>query len=764
MQRSDRPDPEALLAQIQGSAVEAGRGRLKVYLGMAAGVGKTYGMLSDGQEAKQRGVDVVVGYVEPHGRKETEAMSDGLERLPLREIEHRGVKIFEFDVDEALKRHPQLILVDELAHTNAPFSRHSKRWQDVEELIGSGINVATTINIQHIESLRDVVAQITGVFVHETVPDALFELADEIELVDIPPEELHQRLRDGKVYVPEKVDQAIQGFFKRGNLLALRELALRHTAERVDEDLRKARSTSMVTEPWHASERILVCIAPSPMASKVVRAARRLANSLHAELIAVTVDSARQSGLGEESKAHVEEALRLAESMGARTANLAGDDIAAEVINFARKENATTIVMGKPVRARWKEILFGSVVDATIRTSGDIDVLVITGETGSGPKLIRSLPKAPWTWKGAIEIAIVWAITTGIGFVMIDRFDLANIIMMYLVGVTVISLRHGIRESAVSAIISVLSLNFFFVHPRLTFAVSDAEYIITFVVMLAVSLLLSSLTQRLKEQSRSSAVRERNTAELYDLGRRLATLRKRDEMAKITAEKTSAIFGVPAAVLENRDGKINVLAPSLTWFESELNERAVASWVLDKAQLAGRSTDTLSGSRGLYVPLIGGGSTQGVLAIDLDGRPDPDSVERHLLEAIANQLAGSLERASLAKESHEASLRVESEKMRSDLLSSVSHDLRTPLASIEGSASILEGQQEIPASSRELARTIREEADRMGRLVRNLLDMTRVHGELALDMDWQALDELAANAIDRTKDLFQSPVSLSMEG
>ena len=398
-----RPNPDELLQLLPEEHKSKGRGRLKIFLGMAAGVGKTYSMLSDGQDARQRGLNVVVGYLEFHGRKETESMADGLELLPQKVIEHRGVTLKEFDIDGALKRHPEVILVDELAHTNAPDSRHTKRFQDIEELLDAGINVWTTVNIQHIESLRDVVAQITGVFVQETIPDAFMELADEIELVDIPPEQLQQRLHDGKVYIPEKVDQALQGFFKKGNLLALRELSLRHTADRVDQDLRKVRGTGSEAEPWHASERILVCVAPNRMAQRVVRAARRLANSLHAELIAVTVSSSRQFRVGTQAQAEMDAAMRLAEELGSRTVTLAGDDIVAELVAFARSENATTIVMGKPVRQRWKEIVFGSVVDHTVRHSGNIDILIITGDEDSGTPLRKMKRDTTWSWRGVAD-------------------------------------------------------------------------------------------------------------------------------------------------------------------------------------------------------------------------------------------------------------------------------------------------------------------------------------------------------------------------
>lgn len=756
----NRPSPDELLERVNDSSPH--KGRLKIYLGMAAGVGKTYSMLGDGQDAKKRGLDIIVGYLEFHGRKETEAMADGLELLPVKVWEHRGIDVKEFDIDAALLRKPEIILVDELAHTNAPDSRHAKRYQDIEDLLDAGINVCTTVNIQHIESLRDVVAQVTGVFVQETVPDSFFKRADEIELVDIPPEQLQQRLQDGKIYVPEKIDQALNGFFKKGNLLALRELALRQTAERVDQDLRKARTMANATEPWHTSERILVCVAPNRMAQKVVRAARRIANSLHAELLAVSVSSSRQSGVGEKARAELDAGIRLAEELGAKTATLAGDDIVAELVSFARQENVTTIVMGKPIRQRWKEILFGSVVDHTVRNSGDIDVLVITGEEASGtPFMKQSRQKVAWSWPGIAETVLLVGVTTGLGHLISNEVRHANIIMLYLVAVSAISVRHGRQEALLSAILSVAAFNYFFVPPVHTFAITDAQNIVTFAVMLAVALLLSSLTLRLKEHSRAASERERNTAALYDLSRKLAGTRSKTEMAEFTIEKIRSLLNVESAVFRvSSAGKFTILATSENGFENKEKEQAVAKWVTDHGKPAGATTDTLSGADGFYIPLAGSETTFGALGILLDDR-ECDTVQRHMIEGIGSLLSTALERAQYAKASHISAIKAETERMRGDLLSAVSHDLRTPLASITGAASVLKEHSSLGSQEKELAATILDESDRMGRLVRNLLDMTRVQGSIELNLDWYDLDELVTSAIDRTKTLFKNPVEVT---
>lgn len=736
------------------------QGRLKIYLGMAAGVGKTYSMLSDARADVERGHDVVIGYLEAHGRKETEELARGIEHVPLREGEHRGVNVREFDLDAAITRDPQIILVDELAHTNAPGSRHVKRWQDIAELVESGTDVRTTVNIQHIESLRDVVAQITGVFVQESVPDSFFDLATEVELVDLPPEELHKRLEEGKVYIPEKVDQAITGFFKKSNLLALRELALRHTAERVDEEMRQSRSLQDVREPWSARERILVCVAPNRMAPRVVRAARRLATNLHADLIAVSVESPRQSGVSEQAREQLEAALALAENLGAQTVALAGEDIVAEVIRYAQSENVTTIVMGKPVRKRWRELVFGSVVDQMIRTSGEIDVLVITGAEDQGTDLIvRRKPEAP-TWQSYTVTIAILGVCTGIGFLMFDQFDLTNIVMIYLLGVAIIAVRYGRNESLLGAVLGVALFDICFVHPRGTFAVSDAQYIVTFGVMLVVSVLISSLTLRLKEQTRASSKRERETAALYEVSRQLASTRKREVMASVAARKAAEVSGSDAAVfVMGADGVPQVLADSKTGFELAEKELGVVKWVFDNVRPAGRGTDTLAGAEGMYIPLKGSTECIGVLGLRAASDESMDSAVRHMVESIASQLALALDRTVLAKESHEATLRVESEKLRSSLLSSVSHDLRTPLASIEGAASILVEEADLSERARTLAITIQDESQRMARLIRDLLDMSRFEGGgVELNLDWQSLEELIGSAILRTENMFSTPV------
>ena len=748
--RGERPDPDALLREIQRESPETGRGRLKVFLGASAGVGKTYAMLSAAHEQKGRGVDVAIGYAETHGRQETQALIEGLDVLPRAAREYRGVRVEEFDVDGALVRKPRLIVVDELAHTNAPESRHLKRWQDVEELLDAGIDVYTAVNVQHLESLNDVVAQITGVVVKETVPDAIVERADEIEVIDIPPDELRQRLKEGKVYVPERIEHALEGFFKRGNLIALRELALRRAADRVDAQMQRLRSEQGVSGLWPTRERVLVCIAPNRLATRVVRAAAKMGAASHAEMIAVVVESDRQTNRGAEEHDASRQALRLAEGLGMETVTLGGHDIVEEILAYARRRNANLVVVGKPIKPRWREILFGSVVDEMVRRSGEIDVHVITGGPEPGEKRPSSRAPVPYgTPKGYLSTAVATAVATAVCAALHDHVAPANLIMVYLLGVTFVASRFGPGEAAVASLLSVVVFDLAFVPPRGTFVVSDSQYLITFGVMLLVGLIVSRLTLRLRDQARGSAERERRSAALYSLTRQLARSRSKVEIAQTGAKEIGAVFEAEVAILVPRDGGLQALAPSPGGFE----EPAVAQWALEHDEAAGRGTDTLPASKGLYLPLHGGAGAVGVLAFLPNERNWPlPPAQRNLLETFGNGLGLALERAQLAKESHESRVQAESERTRNALLSSISHDLRTPLTSITGAASALVARGE----GGDLAETILQESQRLNLQVQNLLDMTRLQsGEVQPRLEWNSLEEILGTALARTGPLLQ---------
>ncbi len=749
-----RPDPDELLARVAAEEARAARGRLKVFLGAAAGVGKTYAMLEAAREQRAAGVDLVVAWVQPHGRAETEALLEGLEVVPPRRMAHREAALDELDLDAVLARRPALALVDELAHSNAPGARHTKRWQDVDELLAAGIDVYTTVNIQHLESLNDVVLQITGVVVRETVPDRLLAEADAVELIDLPPDDLLLRLREGKVYVPAQAAAAIESFFRPGNLIALRELALRRTAERVDAQMQDYRRAHAIGEPWPAAERILVCVSPSPLAARLVRAGGRLAPQLKAQWVVLYVETPGHARLREADRARVIDTLRLAERLGAETVTLAGQDVGATILAYARSRNASKIVVGKPERPRWRELLFGSVVDDVIRGSEAIDVYVLTGDEGdlasSAPSML--VRNSPWPAYG--QAVVVIAVCTVLTSLMRPVFADANIIMVYLLGVVVAAWRLGRGPAILASVLGVAAFDFFYVAPHLTFAVSDTEYLLTFGVMLVVGLAISTLTVRLRLQAEAAGRRERRTAALYAMSRDLATTRGLDNLLGAAARNVHEVFDSRVAVLlPDASNQIEVRAEAPAGFDLPANDRAIAAWVLEHGQIAGLGTDTLPGTDTLYLPLQSAQRTVGVLGV----RPaQPAEVQtpeqRHFLETFASQTALAIERAHLAEEAQRARVEAEAERLRGTLLSSVSHDLRTPLAAIAGSTeTLLQDDAALdPQTRRELLESIASEAHRLGRLVANLLDMTRFEaGGVRVDKEWQSLEELIGAALGR---------------
>ena len=539
-----RPDPDQLLERVRADEARQARGKLKVFFGAAAGVGKTYAMLEAARARQAAGVDVVIGWVETHGRAETEALLPGLERLPPRTVEYRGATLREFDLDAALARRPALILVDELAHTNAPGSRHAKRWQDVTELLAAGIDVYTTLNVQHIESLNDVVARVTGVPTRETVPDSILEEADEVELVDLPPDDLIQRLRDGKVYFPAQAGEAVRKFFRKGNLIALRELALRTTAARVDAQMEVYRRDHAVPGIWPVAERILVCVSPSPLAARVVRAARRMAAGLRAEWVVVNVETPATARLSEADRDRVIQTLRLAEQLGAETVTLTGHDVPAEVLAYARRRNVTRIVLGKPARPRWRELLFGSVVNELVRQSGDIDVYVITGEHEGPQPPAAERPAPPVDWGGYGQAAGIVAASArrwrGPCFPT-SRPPTSSWCTCWARCLTASRLGRG--PAILASVLSVAAFDFFFVPPYLSFAVSDTEYFVTFVVMLGLAALISTLTARIRGQAEAARQRERRTAALYAMTRDLVSQRGLDELLRAATRHIAEVFG-----------------------------------------------------------------------------------------------------------------------------------------------------------------------------------------------------------------------------
>jgi two-component system sensor histidine kinase KdpD len=754
MPPDSRPDPDQLLSAVQTE--QSRRGRLKIFFGYAAGVGKTYAMLSAARRDKEHGVDVVIGYVEPHGRPETTALTEGLPVVPTRGLEYRGVTLQEFDLDAALVRKPELILVDELAHTNAEGSRHAKRWQDVLELLDAGIDVYSTLNVQHLESLIDVIASITGVIVRETLPDAVLEQAAELELIDITPEELRERLEAGKIYLAPQAARAINSFFQKTNLVALRELSLRQTATRISRDVEKARQQRGVTQPWLTSERLLVCIGPSPTSAKVLRAAKRLAVSLDAPWIAVSVDpgfSESRSGL---AQAQISAHLRLAEQLDAETHVLVGDDVADTILNFARDRNVSKIIVGKTAQRGWRRLL-PSLVDRLLANSGDIDVYVIRGDeqepaAAKNPVPPKQLDRRPYWW-ALLVVAICSALSE-----VVDRFELAdaNLVMIYLLGVVFVATRFGQGPAIMASCLGVLSFDYFFVAPEWTFTVSDTQYVLTFFVMLLVGLLVSRLTDQVRRQLRAAQERERRTHTLYRLTRQLAEANGSEFLVSMAGRQLQDVFQAQVLIYLNEGNQPSLRYGQQNAIANDAVNNVVAAWVAEHQQIAGWGTDTLPNATALFLPLIGTVKTLGALGV----RPTEewrvhDPEERRLLESCATQFALAIERDQLALAAHDAELRVETEVLRNSLLSSVSHDLRTPLAAISGAGTSLLAQESLDqATKHELLATIVDESQRLSRLVENLLDMTRLEsGKLQLHTQWHVLEELVGSALARVRKL-----------
>ena len=776
---AQRPDPDALLARVKDDESRARRGRLRIFFGATAGVGKSYAMLEAARRQRADGVDVVVGYVELHGRPDTEALLEGLEILPPMLLEHRGITLTEFDLDGALARKPKLLIVDELAHSNHPGARHPKRWQDVEELLSAGIDVYTTVNVQHLESLHDVVAQITGVDVRETVPDRVFGGADEVELIDLPPDELLERLAEGKVYVPEKARQAAQNFFREGNLIALRQLALRATAERVDAAMREYRERHAISATWAANERILVCVGPDPLSTRLVRSAARMASALHAEWLAVYVETPKLVRLPQAARDRILQTLRLAADLGAESANLSGESVAATLIEFARQRNISRIIVGKPLRPRWRDRFDVSLVDELIRLSGTIDIYVISGELGEERPAPPRIPTRSSLWPAYLKALAVVAAATLVCSFMTGRFESTNIVMVYLLGTVVVAARFGRGPAVMAAVLSVCLFDFMFVPPKYSFAVSDTQYVITFAVMLTTAFLISHLAARGKRQASVARQRERRAAELYALSRELARRRTIDEIARFLVRHVLAsIAGEAAVLLPDADGKIQDTehfcdrgtpraSASANRFPVPGNDLGIAQWAYDHRKKAGLNTDTLASATAMYLPLSALKRNIGVLGLrPTDPRQLQIPEQMGLVEALINQAAVAMERVQLAAAAQDASVQIESERLRNVLLSAISHDFRTPLATIIGSASTLRDSDAALGEARRhaLLDTLLHEADRMNRLVGNLLDLTRFsEGRIELRHDWVAIDELVGAVLARLASLLAShPVTLHM--
>ena len=746
-----RPDPDALLAEVSRSGA---RGRLKVFVGAAPGVGKTFAMLEAARLRQREGVDVVVGVVETHGREDTARLLEGLEVLPRQRVEHRGAMLEEFDLAAALARKPTLLLVDELAHTNATSSAHAKRWQDVESLRNAGIEVYSTINIQHLESLNDVVAGITGVPVRETVPDAVLDDADEIELVDVSPEVLEQRLREGKVYAAPQASRALERFFRRGNLIALRELALRRTAERVDAQMRGWRASAGIDEAWAASECVLACVGPSPSATRCVRAARRLAGQLKAPWIAVYVEQPGDATRRVEHREAVQDALRLTEELGGRSVSLSGVDVAEEVLAFAAQQNVTRILVGRSTSWLARVLPVTALSNRLVARAASIDVTVVAERDERPAAAGTALSRLARTPGREYFAALGWiASVTAFGLPLRARLAEIDMAMAYLLAIVVCATRYQRRPTLVATLAGVLAFDVLFVPPYGTLAVTDARFALTFLVMFVVGVVMSGLTRRVKDQAAAARERERRTATLLSLSRDLAAARDEAEVANHVLRHLHDVLHSRVVWFErepNDDVRLVATRPAGEW----PGEPEVARWCAVHGQPAGLGTQTLPGARALYVPFGAGDRTLGVVGVlPADGGETLDTAERQLLDAMLGQGAVALDRTRQANRARSAHLEAEAEKLRNALLSSLSHDLRTPLGSVEGAASTLLREEVLPVEQqRELASTILEESQRMTRLVGNLLDMVRVEsGALQVQRDWHVIDEVFGEAALRVE-------------
>jgi two-component system sensor histidine kinase KdpD len=772
MNTFERPAPQEFLALLKEEEAQRGRGRLKIFFGFSAGVGKTYAMLNAAAKLKES-QDVVIGFVETHGRKETAELLGDLEILPRRRIEYRGTWQEEFDIDLALKRKPSLILVDELAHTNVQGSRHAKRWQDIQELIEAGIDVYTTLNVQHVESLHDLVARITGVLVQERVPDSVIENALEIELIDLPPDELIQRLKEGKVYVAAQALSALDNFFRKGNLIALRELALRYTAQHVDMQMMRYRKSHMITAAYPVAERLLVCVSASPLSVRLVRAGKRMADALKARWTVAYVQPSQsfqslkkstETGGEEQGRSRLFATLSLAESLGADTVELSGD-VARSLTDFARYNNFTKIIIGKSSRPRWQEILNGSVIDEVVRLSGPVDVYVISGDNGEDiePKpFFASKRSRPGNYFYAV---LVVTFTSFVAACLRDYFELSNLVMAYILAVVIVAVNFGRGPSILASVLSVACFDFFFVPPFLTFAVSDTQYLVTFAVMLVIALVISTLTSRVRMQADWALQKERRTAALYELSRSLSSTINFEDLVKAGLKHIGELFySQVALVVYDESGTASVIAGQGKGLQID---GGVAVWAYRNKQPAGLGTSTLPGARARYLPLTGFARVVGVLAVEpANSKSFNEPEQLHLLETFAAQMAIACERALLSRENEQNRVIVKSEQLRNSLLSSVSHDLRTPLATISGAASgIVEGSENITVEDcRKLAGEIFEQSVRLNKLVGNLLDMTRLQdGSIVLHKQLFPVEEVigsALSAYSRELDGFEIETSI----
>lgn len=756
MMNNRRPDPDQLLARVQEEEAKAARGKLKIFFGASAGVGKTYAMLGAARRQKELGSDVVIGVVETHGRKETEALITGLERLPLCEIPYRGSVLKEFDLDAALARRPALILMDELAHSNVAGSRHPKRWQDIHDLLVAGIDVYSTVNVQHLETLNDVVSGIAGIRVWETVPDRIFDEADEVVLVDLPPDDLLQRLKEGKVYLPQQAERAIRNFFRKGNLIALRELALRRTADRVDDEMLAYRRETSVATVWQTRDALLVCIGSGTGAERLVRTGARLAGRLEAPWHTIHVHTQTSGPEPEVERQRIVRALELSASLGAETATLSADDPVTALVDYAREQNLSRLLVGRDHPRPWRP-WYRSMADRIGQAAPDLDVIqVARNEDARAAASPSTASRTPGNWLAYLKAAAICAVATGLATPLAGVIELTNIAMLFLLAVLIVAMRLGRGPAVASSFLAVAAFDFFFVAPRFSFAVSDAQYLMTFAVMLSVALITGQLTARYKQHADVATVREARARALYEMARDLSAALLPMQIAEACDRFLSVEFGAQAALLLTDAGdhlQVETVNAKGRSGSPPIVDEGVARWAFDHGEAAGLSTDTLPGSPLLYLPLKAPMRTRGVLAI---APRDPLRVQgpeaRRQLETFASLVAIAVERMHYVEVAQSTLLQMESESLRNSLLAAISHDLRTPLSVLVGLAESIRLTQPPPTDDQaRLAGTLKEEALRMSVKVNKLLDMARLQaGKIQLNRQWQPLEEIVGSALMAT--------------
>lgn len=723
-----RPSPDALLREAERES----RGRLKIFLGAAPGVGKTYEMLMSGRARQADGVDVVIGVVETHGRKETEALVEGFEITPRKQIDYRGQRLEEMDLDAILARRPSLVLVDELAHTNASGSRHPKRYMDVQELLAQGIDVYSTLNIQHVESLNDVVAQITRIRVRETVPDLIIDRADDVEIIDITPDDLIKRLSDGKVYMPKTARRAIENYFSPGNLTALRELALRRTAQRVDEQLLNHMQANAISGPWAAGERLLVCIDHGRNGASLIRYARRQADRLRAPWAVLHLDTPKDATLAEEDKDRLAANMRLAQQLGAEVVTLPGLVPSREIIAYANANNFTHIVVGRPGKPRWRQLWQGSVTHDLIRHAGNVSIHVISGDARDGEpeRGVKPAQAAKrFRSKHYVQSTIFVALAIAAGIALDRTLDVRNLALVFLMSVLASAVRGGLGPGLFASMLGAVAFNFFFLEPRYTFTVRDPESVIALFFYLGVAVVASNLTAAVQRQAVAARQRARTTEDLYLFSKKLAGTGTLDDVLWATAFQIASMLKVRVVILLPENGSIAVKAgypPDDTLVDADI---AAAKWAWEHNRPAGRAADTLPGAKRLYLPLRTGREAVGVIGLDNDRQgPLLTPEQQRLFDALADQAALAIERIQLVSDVDKARLAAETDRLRTALLTSISHDLKTPLAAIMGSADMLKdlGAQLPEETRKELLSTVIDESERLNRFIVNLLDMTRL--------------------------------------